>query len=216
MNCCSKRSQTKPLTHHCCFFQKFVAGFKCHLLQRGGVGLNSNAIQWFINSFKTHVICHKRKVSRVYHNPLKHKKDQSSEHSRDKSVGLFKQIRSKPNPLNPPSLENISVNILLALCLWLNCSPQISKRGRPHSNTNQYLSKLKWKEWETAMSKVSLHKISKCLHHPCFHRRGPHTHPCGGTELLPLICCSGPAGPQRQKGSDVLCAWHQAFTENPV
>lgn len=117
MKCCSKRSQSKPFTHHCCILQEFVAGFKRHLLQRGGVGLNSNAIQWFVKSFKTHVICHKWKVSRVYHNSLKHKEDQSSEHSRAESVGLFKQFRSKIKPLNPSSLENISINILLAVCL---------------------------------------------------------------------------------------------------
>lgn len=154
MKCCSKRSQTKPFTHHCCFLQEFVAGFKRHLLQRGGVGLNSKTTQWFINSFKTHIICHKWEVSRVYHNSLEHKEEQSSEHSRAKCVGLFKQIRSKSNPLNPSSLEDIFINILLAVCLWLNCTPQISRRGRPHSNTKQYLSKLKWKERETAVSRM--------------------------------------------------------------
>lgn len=45
-------------TQHSGLFQKFIAGLKGHLLQRGAVGLNAEAVEGFVHAFKAHVISH--------------------------------------------------------------------------------------------------------------------------------------------------------------
>lgn len=45
-------------TQHSGLFQKLIAGLKGHLLQRGAVGLNAEAVEGFVHAFKAHVISH--------------------------------------------------------------------------------------------------------------------------------------------------------------
>uniref|UniRef100_A0A0E9TVP0 Uncharacterized protein n=1 Tax=Anguilla anguilla TaxID=7936 RepID=A0A0E9TVP0_ANGAN len=58
---------------HGSLLQKLVAGFKCHLLQRGGVGLDSKAVEGLVHALKCHVICHQGQVPRVYLNTIDRK-----------------------------------------------------------------------------------------------------------------------------------------------
>lgn len=50
------RALAHALTHHGGLLQKLEAGFKCHLLQRGGVGPDPKAIQRLVHALEAHIV----------------------------------------------------------------------------------------------------------------------------------------------------------------
>lgn len=52
--------------HHGGLLQKLEAGFKRHLLQRGGVGPDPKAVQWLVNTLEAHIVSDQGEVAGVH------------------------------------------------------------------------------------------------------------------------------------------------------
>ena len=55
-----------PLTHQSGVFKELVAGLKGHLLQRGRVGPDGEAVEGFVDALEAHVVGHQRQVPGVH------------------------------------------------------------------------------------------------------------------------------------------------------
>lgn len=63
---CPEQARERGLTHHGGLLQKLEAGFKRHLLQRGGVGPDPKAVQWLVNTLEAHIVSDQGEVAGVH------------------------------------------------------------------------------------------------------------------------------------------------------